>query len=168
MRDDENIGDTVGSGDPRDTGDTGRSGDPDTGRSGATGDIGDSRDRAPETVTRVGPADYAPGAADEVTLPPSDERREAHARDLDDPADANADPDVLRDGGPTRHRGVATTTGGRRAGPASTHRRPRRPGGKVAPTTTGDATSGKFGTPAGGATSDQVSQANQVGNFTDQ
>lgn len=100
-------------------------------------------DRA-EPVERVGPAGYAPGAADEVTLPPGDERREAHARDLDDPADANVDPDVLRDGGPTRHRGVATTTGGRRAGPASVTRRPRPPGGKVAPTTTGDAGSGKL------------------------
>lgn len=129
-----------------------------------TGGSGEPTD---DTVTRVGPADYPPGAADEVTLPPSDERREAHARDIDDPADADVDPVVLRDGGPTRNRGVATTTGGRRAGPASVHRRPRRPGGNVAPTTTGDATSGKFSTPAGGATSDEVSQASQVGNFTD-
>lgn len=116
---------------------------------------------------RAGPAGYGPGAAKDVTLPPADERRQAHVLDIDDPADADVDPDVLRDGGPTRHRGVATTTGGRRAGPASVHRRPRRPGGKVAPTTPGDAGSGKLSTPAGGSTSDGVSQANQVGNFTD-
>lgn len=136
---------------------------------------GDRGDRAPYGAERAGPADweragpgdYAPGAADEVTLPPADERREAHARDIDDPADAAADPDVLRDGGPTRHRGVATTTGGRRAGPASVRRRPRPPGGKVAPTTAGDSGSGKFSTPAGGSTSDGAGPANQVGNFTD-
>lgn len=127
----------------------------------------DPRRTSREGWLRAGPADYAAGAADEVTLPPADERREAHDRDIDDPADAAVDPAVLRDGGPTRNRGVATTTGGRRGGPASTRRRPRQPGGKVAPTNTGDATTGKFGTPAGGATSDQSSQANQVGNFTD-
>jgi hypothetical protein len=65
------------------------------------------------------------------------------------------DPDVLRDGGPTRNRGVGTTTGGRRAGPASVRRRPRATGGRVAPTTTGDATSGGMATPRGGTTSDQ-------------
>lgn len=127
----------------------------------------DTERAGPGEWKRAGPADYAPGAAADVTLPAADERREAHARDIDDPADADVDPDVLRDGGPTRHRGVATTTGGRRAGPASVHRRPRPPGGKVAPTTSGDAGSGKFSTPAAGATSDGISQANQVGNFTD-
>lgn len=115
---------------------------------------------------RLGDGEYGPGAAEDVVLPPSDERREAQERDIQDPADVAADPDVLRDGGPTRTRGVATTTGGT-AGPASVRRRPRRTGGKVAPTTTGDATTGGMTTPASGSTSDQASQASQVGNFVD-
>ena len=115
---------------------------------------------------RAGGTDYGPGVAEEVTLPAGDEVREAQARDVDDPADDRADPDVLRDGGPTRNRGTVTTTGGR-AGPASVRRRPRRPDGRVAPTTTGDATTGGLSTPAGGSTSDGASQASQVGNFTD-
>jgi hypothetical protein len=130
------------------------------------GDQERSRDAVRRARDRVAGDDYGPDAAEEVTLPPGDELIEAAERDLDDPADAQADPDTLRDGGPTRHRGVMTTTGGR-AGPASVRRRPRRPGGKVAPTTTGDATTGGLSTPAGGSTSDGASQASQVGNFTD-
>ncbi|WP_329108828.1 hypothetical protein OG792_09340 [Micromonospora sp. NBC_01699] len=116
---------------------------------------------------RVGRGEYGPAATDEVTLP-GDERREAQARDVDDPADAKADTGVWRDGGPTRTpRGMVTTTGGT-AGPASVRRTgPPRGRGKVAPTTTGDATTGGMGTPAGGSTSDQSSDASQVGNFTD-
>jgi len=117
----------------------------------------------------AGGGDYGPGAAEQVTLPQTDERRVLQRSDLDDPADVPIDPDVLRDGGPTRGQGAVTTTGGT-AGPASVRRVPRLPEkhrGRVAPTTTGDATSGGFGTPARGATSDQTSQANQVGDFTD-
>ncbi|MEE6258938.1 hypothetical protein [Plantactinospora sonchi] len=114
---------------------------------------------------RVGRGEYGPGAVDEVTLP-VDEGRAAHELDIEDPADRAPDPDVLRDGGPTRNRGVVTTTGGS-AGPASARRRPRRPGGKVAPTTTGDATTGGTNTPASGSTSDGSGQATQIGNFTD-
>ncbi|MFC4110402.1 hypothetical protein [Micromonospora zhanjiangensis] len=110
---------------------------------------------------QLDPADYGPDAAEEVTLPAEDVRRE---RRLAEAIPADEDPDVLRDGGPTRNRGVATTTGGRRAGPASVHRRPRR---GAAPTTTGDATTGGSGTPAGGSTSDQSGEASQIGNFTD-
>jgi hypothetical protein len=126
----------------------------------------EKRDARRRAADRLGDGDYGPGAADEVTLPPTDERREAQERDIEDPADIGADPDVLRDGGPTRNRGVATTTGGT-AGPASVRRRPRRTGGKVAPTTTGDATTGGMRTPAGGSTSDQAAQGSQVGNFND-
>jgi hypothetical protein len=115
---------------------------------------------------RVAGGDYGPGAADEVTVPPNDEWREAQERDVDDPADAAVDPEVLRDGGPAKPRGALTTTGGT-AGPASVRRRPRPPGTKVAPTTTGDATTGGMNTPAGGSTSDQSGQANEAGNFTD-
>ncbi|ROT33386.1 hypothetical protein [Micromonospora sp. HM5-17] len=123
------------------------------------------RESARRAERRIGGGEYAPGATDEVTLP-VDEGREAHERDIEDPADRARDPDVLRDGGPTRNRGVVTTTGGT-AGPASSHRRARRPGGPVAPTTTGDATTGGTNTPASGSTSDGSGQATQVGNFTD-
>nr|MDT0659321.1 hypothetical protein [Micromonospora sp. DSM 115978] len=127
--------------------------------------MGKRQDQARRARDRTTGDDYGPDAAEEVTLPPGDELIEARGRDLDDPADARADPDVLRDGGPTRNRGVMTTTGGR-AGPASARRRPRRPGGKVAPTTTGDATTGGLSTPARSSTSDASSQANQGGNVT--
>lgn len=123
------------------------------------------RDQLRRAEDRVGRGEYAPGALDEVTVP-TDGVREAHERDLDDPADRARDPDVLRDGGPTRNRGVITTTGGS-AGPASARRRPRRPGGDVAPTTTGDATTGGMNTPASGSTSDKSGQGTQVGNYTD-
>jgi hypothetical protein len=113
----------------------------------------------------VGHGEYGPGALDEVT-PPSDPVREAKQRDIEDPADVDAEPGGLRDGGPVGPRGAITTTGGK-AGPASVHRRTRRPGGNVAPTTTGDATSGGMTTPAGGSTSDAAGGGSSAGNFTD-
>lgn len=78
------------------------------------------------------------------------------------------DEEILRDGGPTRGHGAVTTTGGT-AGPASVRRRTNRDttGEKVAPTTTGDATSGGMSTPAGGTTSDGTSGGAKAGNFTD-
>ncbi|WP_428983155.1 hypothetical protein [Phytohabitans maris] len=73
-----------------------------------------------------------------------------------------------RDGGPTHGQGAVTTTGGT-AGPASIRRRTNRDtgDGKVAPTTTGDATSGGMSTPASGTTSDGTSSGATAGNFTD-
>jgi hypothetical protein len=124
------------------------------------------RESARQAEDRIGRGKYGPRAVEEVTLP-VDEGREAHELDIEDPADGARDPDVLRDGGPTRNRGVITTTGGRKAGPASVRRRPRPPGGNVAPTTTGDATTGGMNTPASGSTSDKSGQARQIGNFTD-
>ncbi|GAB3155661.1 hypothetical protein GCM10027290_52250 [Micromonospora sonneratiae] len=117
----------------------------------------ESRRRA---VDRLGggDSDYAPGAAAEVTLPATDEWLEVQDQEEEDIANAAVDPEVLRDGGPTRNRGVITTTGGS-AGPASARRRPRAPGGNVAPTTTGDATTGGLSTPTGGSTSDQSTHA---------
>jgi hypothetical protein len=117
---------------------------------------------------QLGHGQYGPGALDEVTVPPSDERREAQASDIDDPADVAVDMDELKDGKPTVSPGVATTTGGK-AGPASVHRRAGRPGarGKVAPTTTGDATTGGMRTRAGGPVSDASGGASQVGEFTE-
>ncbi|GAB2930638.1 hypothetical protein GCM10027280_17680 [Micromonospora polyrhachis] len=118
----------------------------------------ESRRRAAERLGG-GDSDYAPGAAAEVTLPATDEWQEVQDHEEEDIADAAVGPEVLRDGGPTRNRGVVTTTGGT-AGPASVRRRPRAPGGDVAPTTTGDATTGGLGTPTGGATSDQSTHTN--------
>lgn len=90
-----------------------------------------------------------------MTVPPTDPVREAKERDVDDPAHTRADPEELRQGGPTRTPGMATTTGGR-AGPAMRPGpgRPQTGRGKVAPTTTGDAGSGGMHTPAEGTTRD--------------
>ncbi len=79
------------------------------------------------------------------------------AEDWEDPADVPVDPDELRDGGPTRTGGMVTTTGGT-AGPASVRRVPRE-GENVAPTTTGDATSGGMQGGMGGSTSDATTGA---------
>lgn len=117
---------------------------------------------------RIAGGVYGEGALDEVTVPQTDVLRVIQEEDPDDPADAPVDPNVLRDGGPTRGQGAVTTTGGT-AGPASVRRVARQPEqhrGKVAPTTTGDATTGGLSTPAGGSTSDASSSGSQVGNFT--
>jgi len=120
----------------------------------------------------IGHGEYGPGALDEVTVPPSDEWREAQERDSYDPADVAVDLDEMRDGGPTEFGPAVTTTGGT-GGPASSRRRPARPGGrgrrgeKVAQTTTGDANTGGRSTPAGGSTSDASSSGSQIGGFTD-
>ncbi|WP_229401357.1 hypothetical protein [Micromonospora okii] len=128
------------------------------------------RESARRAEERIAGGVYGEGALDEVTVPQTDETRVIQDEDPDDPADAPVDPEVLRDGGPTRGQGAVTTTGGT-AGPASVRRVARQPEqhpGKVAPTTTGDATTGGLSTPAGGSTSDQSSSASQVGNFTDE
>lgn len=121
----------------------------------------------------IGHGEYGPGALEEVTVPRTDERREAQERDIDDPADVAVDLEELRDGGPPNRFGPAITTTGGTAGPASSRRRPAKPGGrgpggkgKVAQTTTGDATTGGRSTPAGSSTSDASSAGSQVGNFT--
>lgn len=104
----------------------------------------------------IGHGAYGEGAVDEVTTPPADPVREAKDRDLHDPAQVRVDPEELRNGGPTRTPGMMTTTGGN-AGPASVapalreHATPQGEG-KVAPTTTGDATSGGMSTPVDGRT----------------
>ncbi|MEU2615030.1 hypothetical protein ABZ570_26115 [Micromonospora sp. NPDC007271] len=119
---------------------------------------------------RIAGGVYGEGALDEVTVPQTDVLRVIQEEDPDDPAHTPVDPNVLRDGGPTRGQGAVTTTGGT-AGPASARRlarQPERHRGKVAPTTTGDATTGGLSTPAGGSTSDASSSGAQVGNFTDE
>jgi hypothetical protein len=109
-----------------------------------------------------------PDAGAEVTVPPTDPAAETRRRDVDDPAGAAADPATLRDGGPTTSPGAMTTTGGT-AGPASVHRRTNRErtGVEPGPTTTGDATTGGFDSPAAGSTSDASTGRGAVGDFTD-
>ncbi|TDB75570.1 hypothetical protein [Micromonospora sp. KC723] len=112
---------------------------------------------------------YGEGALDEVTTPQTDVNRVIQDEDPDDPAHVPVDPAVLRDGGPTRGQGAVTTTGGT-AGPASVRRlarQPERHPGVVAPTTTGDATTGGLSTPAAGTTSDASGPGAQVGNLTE-
>ncbi|MFE9691076.1 hypothetical protein [Micromonospora sp. NPDC005806] len=128
------------------------------------------QDAARRAEERVAGGVYGKGALDEVTVPQTDVLRVIQEEDPDDPAHTPVDANVLRDGGPTRGQGAITTTGGT-AGPASARRlarQPERHRGTVAPTTTGDATTGGLSTPAGGSTSDASSSGSQVGNFTDE
>ncbi|GAB3086906.1 hypothetical protein [Micromonospora schwarzwaldensis] len=128
------------------------------------------QDAARRAEQRVAGGVYGEGALDEVTVPRTDEQRVMQESDRDDPAHVAVDPEVLRDGGPTRGQGALTTTGGT-AGPASVRRVARQPEqhrGRVAPTTTGDATTGGLSTPAGGSTSDASAPGAQVGNVTDE
>ncbi|MBQ1073534.1 hypothetical protein KBX06_10225 [Micromonospora sp. C31] len=125
------------------------------------------QDAARQAEQRIAGGVYGEGTLDEVTVPRTDVQRVVQDEDPDDPAHVPIDPEVLRDGGPTRGQGAVTTTGGT-AGPASVRRlarQPERHPGKVAPTTTGDATTGGLSTPAGGSTSDQSGPASQVGDF---
>ncbi|MDW3846939.1 hypothetical protein NMK34_10015 [Micromonospora sp. BRA006-A] len=126
------------------------------------------QDAARRAEQRVAGGVYGEGVLDEVTVPQTDVERMRQELDPDDPADVPVDPTVLRDGGPTRGQGAVTTTGGT-AGPASVRRVARQPEkhpGKVAPTTTGDASTGGLSTPAGGSTSDNSATGAQAGNFT--
>ncbi|MEV0005753.1 hypothetical protein AB0H28_26205 [Micromonospora sp. NPDC050980] len=128
------------------------------------------QDAARRAEQRVAGGVYGEGALDEVTVPQTDVERTIQESDPDDPAHVPVDPTVLRDGGPTRGQGAVTTTGGT-AGPASVRRVARQPEqhpGKVAPTTTGDATTGGLSTPAGGSTSDASTPGAQVANVTDE
>lgn len=112
---------------------------------------------------------YGEGVLDEVTVPQTDVQRVIQDEDPGDPAHNRIDPQVLRDGGPTRGQGAITTTGGN-AGPASARRvarQPERHRGKVAPTTTGDATTGGLSTPTAGSTSDAAGPGVHVANLTD-
>ncbi|RIV39782.1 hypothetical protein [Micromonospora radicis] len=125
------------------------------------------QDAARRAEQRIAGGVYGEGAVDEVTVPPTDVESAIQRSDPDDPAKVPIDPNVLRDGGPTRGQGAITTTGGT-AGPASVRRvarQPERHRGKVAPTTTGDATTGGMSTPSGGSTSDQSTPATHQGSF---
>ncbi|WP_425435449.1 hypothetical protein [Micromonospora pattaloongensis] len=110
--------------------------------------------------------EYEPGAVNDVVEPPADPFSEEKRQDPYDPADARVDPEVLRNGGPTRAGGAVTTTGGT-AGRASVRRVARR-GRDVAPTTTGGAETGGMQTPARGNMTDTNTPAPTSGVFTDE
>ncbi|WP_410812277.1 hypothetical protein [Micromonospora sp. 067-2] len=119
------------------------------------------QDAARRAENRIAGGVYGEGALDEVTLPRTDVDSQIQRDDPFDPAHERIDPQVLRDGGPVGGQGAVTTTGGT-AGPASVRRvarQPERHRGTVAPTTTGDATTGGLSTPTGGGTSDQSTSA---------
>ncbi|MET8087987.1 hypothetical protein [Micromonospora sp. NPDC005237] len=123
------------------------------------------QEAARRAENRIAGGVYGEGALDEVTLPPTDIESQIQRDDPLDPAHERVDPQVLRDGGPVGGQGAVTTTGGT-AGPASVRRvarQPERHPGKVAPTTTGDATTGGLSTPMGGSTSDQSTSATGPG-----
>jgi len=103
----------------------------------------------------LGGGAYGPGFLDE----PTTYRPEKGDDDpgLSSTLAAGTDEEVLRDGGPHTGEGIMTTTGGT-AGPNSFKTRPRS-GPGVAPTTTGDATTGAMETPVDGYTSDASSNA---------
>lgn len=118
---------------------------------------------------RIAGDQYGEGVLDEVTVPQTDVQRVIQDEDPGDPAHHRIDPQVLRDGGPTRGQGAITTTGGT-AGPASVRRvarQPERHRGRVAPTTTGDATTGGLSTPTAGSTSDAAGPGVHAANLSD-
>ncbi|MEU4400022.1 hypothetical protein ACIQH6_22750 [Micromonospora orduensis] len=119
------------------------------------------QEAARRAENRIAGGVYGEGALDEVTVPRTDVESQIQRDDPLDPANERIDPQVLRDGGPVGGQGAVTTTGGT-AGPASVRRvarQPERHQGTVAPTTTGDATTGGLSTPTGGGTSDQSTSA---------
>ncbi len=113
---------------------------------------------------------YGEGALDEVTVPQTDVERSVRTTTRTTRRTYRSRPGrccatAARPGG----QGAVTTTGGTAGRPASRRvaRQPERHRGKVAPTTTGDATTGGLSTPAGGSTSDQSTEPEQVTDFTD-
>jgi hypothetical protein len=111
----------------------------------------------------VGHGAYGPGALDEVTEPPTDAGTEARLRDIDDVADVTVDPDALLNGGPTRSEGKQTAARDPLSMPRERAGQPQRGQGKIAPTTTGDATSGGMHERADTSTSDNASGQNSGG-----
>ncbi|WP_067504876.1 hypothetical protein [Actinoplanes sp. TFC3] len=103
----------------------------------------------------IGHGEYGAGA----TEVPSTYRPDKGEDDpgLSSTYEAGTDPEELLNGGPRPEHGIMTTTGGT-AGPNS-FRQPARHGPGVAPTTTGDATTGSMDSPTDGATSDATSNA---------
>ncbi len=107
------------------------------------------------TRRRGHPPDETAGGY-ETTVPPPDEQGEPRRTDRPELAGVAVDPEEVVKGGPRRSPGAVTTTGGV-AGPAMRHATGQLGRGKVAPTTTGDATSGGMDAPTSGTTSDASS-----------
>lgn len=111
-----------------------------------------------ERIEEIGHSAYGAGVLDEPTRPRAD-RGDEELGELSSTIEAGTDVEALRNGGPTRTPGVMTTTGGT-AGPNSFRPRPNRPDGvKIAPTTTGDATTGGMDMPDRSSTSDASTNA---------
>ena len=109
-----------------------------------------------ESIEReIAGGDYGPGVFDEPDAPRPDKGDDDPG--LSSTLAAGTDVDRLQDGGPHPEHGVMTTTGGT-AGPNSFRTRPRS-GPGVAPTTTGDATTGSMEGSAAGSTSDATTNA---------
>ena len=125
-------------------------------------DMSDPRTEEQRVVAEIGHGAYGPDVLDEPTRPRVEkDEDEGLGDELKSTLPASTDTEVLRDGGPHLTPGVMTTTGGT-AGPASFPRRTQHPDGvKVAPTTTGDATTGGMDTLDGGGTSDASTNAVQ-------
>lgn len=123
-----------------------------------------TRDRAPDERGSASGDRNPVRSTEEITSPPTDPVRVANERDVFDPADVDIDPEVWRQGGPTRGPGAATTTGGR-GGPLVKRSAGHKNEGRTAPTTTGDATSGGMGTPSGATTSDATTSGEPAGHL---
>ncbi|GAA2543775.1 hypothetical protein GCM10010435_10140 [Winogradskya consettensis] len=106
-------------------------------------------------INEIGHGAYGEGVLDE----PTTYRPEKGDPDpgLSSTYAAGTDPEELVNGGPRPEHGIMTTTGGN-AGPNS-FRPKARHGQGIAPTTTGDATTGSMDAPTDGATSDATSSA---------
>jgi hypothetical protein len=116
--------------------------------------MSDARTDQQRIEAEIGHGAYGPEVLDEPTRPRADRGNE-DPEALSSTIAADTDVEALRNGGPTRTPGVMTTTGGT-AGPNSFRPRPNRPaeGQKIAPTTTGDATTGGMDMTDRGTTSD--------------
>lgn len=117
---------------------------------------GSGKPAAMSDNNEIGNGDYTPEALEE----PSTYRPEKGDDDsgLSSTIPAGTDPEQLVNGGPPPEGGGVMTTTGGTAGPNSFKARPRS-GPGVAPTTTGDATTGAMTTPVDGYTSDATSNA---------
>ena len=111
-------------------------------------------ERQEEVEREILGSDYSPGELEE----PSTYRPEQGDDDpgLSSTLAAGTDTEQLVNGGAAPGGGVMTTTGGNAGRTASAH---PRAGPGVAPTTTGDATTGAMTTPVDGYTSDATSNA---------
>jgi hypothetical protein len=119
--------------------------------------VSDRTDEQKQIESELGGGAYGADLLDEPSRP-RDDRGDPDPDALTSTIDASVDPEVLRNGGPTRTPGMMTTTGGN-AGPNSIKHHPNRIKGQVPLTTTGDATTSGMETPDRTSTSDASSNA---------